>query len=138
MNNPEISLSFRNIATAQCTATTLAAALWIAGSFIGGFGGKFAAIGAAESLLLLIVSLIILVLFSPNKKRPIASLASLWSATSFIRFLAALVASTLLYYAAQFELRSLLFSFLLTSIFLLIAETRTISSMLTKCSSQTL
>ena len=130
MKSPEIALSFRKIATAQCIATFLAAVLWVAGSLAGGFGGKIAGTGAVESTLLLIVSLVVLVLFSPNKKRPIATLATLWSATSFIRFLAALGASTLLYYAAQFGLRPLIFSFLLTSVFLLIAETKTISSMI--------
>ena len=97
-----------------------------------------AAAGAAESALLFVTSLVILILFSPSKKRPVALLPTLWAATSRIRFVAALGASILLYYGAQFELRALLFSFLLTSIFLLIAETKTISSMLTKCSSQTL
>jgi hypothetical protein len=130
VKSPEIALSFRKIATAQCIATFLAAVLWVAGSLAGGFGGKIAGTGAVESTLLLIVSLVVLVLFSPNKKRPIATLATLWSATSFIRFLAALGASTLLYYAAQFGLRPLIFSFLLTSVFLLIAETKTISSMI--------
>ncbi|MBC8203415.1 MAG: hypothetical protein H8E91_06255 [Planctomycetes bacterium] len=135
MNNPEISLSFRTIATAQCIATTLAAALWITGSFIGGFGGQIAAIGAAESGLLLVVSLIVLILFSPNKKRPVATLATLWSATSFIRFLAALGASTLLYYAAQFGLRPLLFSFLITAVFLLVAETKALAKSLSEMNS---
>ena len=138
MNVPEISLSFRSLVYAQCIATTLAAVLWVAGSFIGGFGRQVAAAGAAESALLFVTSLVILILFSPSKKRPVALLPTLWAATSFIRFVAALGASILLYYGAQFELRPLLFSFLLTSIFLLIAETKTISSMLTKCSSQTL
>lgn len=130
MNSPEIALSFRKIATAQCLAAFLASVLWVAGSLLGGFGGKIAGTGAVEATLLLIVSLIVLILFSPNKKRPIATLATLWSATSFIRFLAALGASTLLYYGAQFGLRPLIFSFLLTSVFLLIAETKTISSMI--------
>ncbi len=130
MNTPEISLSFRNLATAQCIATTLAAVLWTAGSFIGGFGIQTAAAGAAESGLLLAVSLIVLALFSPSKKRPVATVATLWSATSFVRFIVALGVSSLLYYAAQFGLRPLIFSFLLTSVFLLIAETKTISSMI--------
>jgi hypothetical protein len=97
---------------------------------IGGFGGEIALAGAAESGVVLIVSLVVLALFSPNKKRPIATLATLWSATSFLRFLAALGASTLLYYAAQFGLRPLLFSFLLTAIFLLVAETKVLASSL--------
>lgn len=134
MKSPEIALSFRKIATAQCIATFLAAVLWVAGSLVGGFGGKIAGTGAIESMLLLIVSLVVLVLFSPNKKRPIATLATLWSATSFIRFLAALGASTLLYYAAQFGLRPLLFSFLWTAVFLLVAETKVLASILSKTS----
>ncbi len=133
---PEISISFRRLAAAQCIATTLASVLWIAGSFIGGFDRQIMATGAAESGLILIVSLVILALFSPNKARPIATLATLWSATSFIRFIAALGASTLLYYAAQFGLRPLLFSFLLNAIFLLVAETKILASTLSKTSPQ--
>jgi hypothetical protein len=88
--------------------------------------------GAAEAGILLVTSLLALVLFSPNKKRPIATIATLWSATSFLRFLVALGGSTLLYYTAQFGLRSLMFSFLLTAVLLLIAETKVLSSMLLK------
>ena len=128
MNTPEISLSFRPLAFAQCIATTLGAVLWVSGSYIGGFGKQVATVGAIQSGLLLATSLVVLALFSPQKKRPVALLPTLWAATSFIRFVVALGVSILLYYGAQFELRPLLFSFLLTSIFLLIAETRTISS----------
>ena len=93
---------------------------------------KIAVAGIAQAGVLLLVSLVILALFSPSKKRPIATVATLWSATSFIRFLVALGGSTLLYYTAQFGLRSLMFSFLLTAVFLLIAETKVLSSMLLK------
>jgi hypothetical protein len=137
VNSPEIALSFRKIASAQCIATVLAAVLWTTGSFVGGFGRQIAAAGVAESVLLLVVSLLVLTLFSPSKMRPIATVATLWSATSFIRFLAALGVSTLLYYPAQFGLRPLIFSFLLTSVFLLIAETKALSLMLSKNGSPT-
>ena len=77
------------------------------------------------------------ILFSPNKQRPIATLATLWSVTSFVRFLVALLASALLYYAAQFGLRPLLFSFLLAAVLLLICETRVIAGSLAKLSHST-
>jgi hypothetical protein len=127
MESPEISLSFRRLATAQCGATIVAATLWWVGAVVGGFGMKIAVTGATESGVLCVVSLAILLLFSPGKKRPIATVATLWSATSFIRFLVALIVSTLLYYEAQFGLRPLMFSFLLTAVFLLIAETKVLS-----------
>jgi hypothetical protein len=86
---------------------------------------------------LLVVSIIALLLFSPEKQRPIGTLATLWSVTSFVRFLAALGASSLLYYVAQFGLRPLMFSFLLTAVFLLIAETKALSKMLAEYSPTT-
>ena len=132
MKSPEISLSFRSLALAQCGAVTISAALWWVGAVVGGFGMKTAVAGAAQAGVLLLVSLVILALFSPGKKRPIATVATLWSATSFIRFLVALGGSTLLYYTAQFGPRSLMFSFLLTAVFLLIAETKVLSAMLLK------
>jgi apolipoprotein N-acyltransferase len=134
MKSPEISLSFGRLATAQCGATIVAATLWWLGASIGGFGMKIATAGAAQAGILLIISLIILALFSPSKKRPIATVSTLWSATSFIRFLVALGGSTLLYYSAQFGLRSLMFSFLLTAVFLLVAETKTLANSLSECS----
>ncbi len=137
MKSPEISLSFRRLATAQCGATIVAATIWWLGAIVGGFGMKNATAGAAAAGILLIISLIILVLFSPQKKRPIATVATLWSATSFIRFLAALGGSSLLYYAAQFGLRSLMFSFLFTAVFLLVAETKVLSNSLSEYSTTT-
>jgi hypothetical protein len=137
VQNPEISLSFRRLALAQCGATIFAAALWWLGAIIGGFGMQNATAGAAEAGLLLIISLVLLALFSPSKKRPIATVATLWSATSFVRFLAALGGSTLLYYAAQFDLRSLMFSFLLTAVFLLVAETKVLANSLSEYSTIT-
>ena len=130
MKSPQISLSFRRLATAQCGATIVAATLWWVGAVVGGFGMKIAVTGATESGLLCIVSLAILLLFSPGKKRPIATVATLWSATSFIRFLAALIVSSLLYYEAQFGLRPLMFSFLLTAVLLLVAETKVLANLL--------
>ena len=132
MKPQETSLSFRTLALAQCLATITAAALWWLVAIVGGFGMKNAVTGVAQAGVLLVVSIIVLVLFSPRKKRPIATIATLWSATSFIRFLVALGASTLLYYTAQFGLSSLMFSFLLTAVFLLIAETKVLSAMLLK------
>ncbi|MDG1137536.1 MAG: hypothetical protein P8N28_04660 [Phycisphaerales bacterium] len=137
MKTPEIALSFRQLALAQCGATIAAAALWWFGAIVGGFGMKNATAGAAEAGILLVVSLIILVLFSPAKKRPIATIATLWSATSFVRFLTALGASTLLYYVAQFELRSMMFSFLLAAVFLLVAETKILANTLSEYNTTT-
>jgi len=85
----------------------------------------------------LVTSLFVLVLFSPAKKRPIATVATLWSAASFMRFIVALIASTLLYYVAQFGLRPMLFSFLLSAVFLLIAETKVLTNSLAECSKTT-
>ncbi|MDP6541914.1 MAG: hypothetical protein QGF07_03920, partial [Phycisphaerales bacterium] len=62
MKSPEISLSFRTLATAQCGATIIAAALWWCGTFLGGYEMQIAVAGAAESGILLIVSLIFLAL----------------------------------------------------------------------------
>jgi len=135
--NPTASLSFSRMAIAQIVATVTAMALWGIGSYIGGFETKIALAGVAESGVLLVVSLVTLFLFSPNKQRPIATLATLWSVTSFVRFLVALLASALLYYAAQFGLRPLLFSFLLAAVLLLICETRVIAGSLAKLSHST-
>ena len=135
--NPTASLSFSRMAIAQIVATVTAMALWGIGSYIGGFETKIALAGVAESGVLLVVSLVTLFLLSPNKQRPIATLATLWSVTSFVRFLVALLASALLYYAAQFGLRPLLFSFLLAAVLLLICETRVIAGSLAKLSHST-
>jgi hypothetical protein len=136
VNSPEISLSFRALATAQCFATVIAITLWICGTFIGGFGVQIALAGVAESGVVLVVSLVVLTLFSPGKQRPIATVATLWSAASFVRFVVALLSSSLLYYVAQFGLRPLMFSFLLTAVFLLVTETKSLSSSLSKLSQQ--
>ena len=137
MKSTEISLSFGQLALAQCLASSVAAVLWFGGAFVGGFEVKIALAGPAVAGTLLAVSLVILGLFSPRKRRPIATVATLWSAASFGRFIAALGASSLLYYVAQFGLRPLLFSFLLTAVFLLIAETKVIAATLAKTSLNT-
>ena len=135
MHNPEISLSFRQLALAQCGATITAATIWWIGAVIGGFSEEIAIAGAVEAGVLLLTSLAVLVLFSPNKKRPVATIATLWSATSFVRFIAALGASVLLYYSTQFGLRPLLFSFLITAVFLLVAETKALAKSLSEMNS---
>ena len=127
MNIPSISFSFRRLALAQLMATTVAAILWGAGSLVSGFGMQIAIEGIAESAILFATSFVFLVVFVPSKKRPVATAATLWSAASFLRFLAALGASVLLYYAAQYGARPLMFSFLLTAVLLLICETRVIA-----------
>ena len=142
MSQPEISLSFRKLAIAQLISTALAAVLWVIGVFsfhgaIEGLEATDAIAGAAESGLILVVSLVVLALFSPRRLRPVASVPTAWSATSFVRFIVALLCSSLLYYVAQFGLRPLLFSFLLTAVFLLVAETRTLASMLSEIGKQT-
>ncbi len=134
MKSREISLSFRQLVVAQCIATISAAVFWFGGALFGGFGMHIALAGIAEAGTLLIISLVILTLFSPHKQRPIATVATLWSVTSFVRFIVALLASSLLYYVAQFGLRPLMFSFLLTAVFLLIAETKVLSKMLIESS----
>jgi hypothetical protein len=133
---PEISLSFQKLAFAQFSATVLAAVIWFAVSFSGGFGFKNALSGVAVSGVLFAVSIATLIIFSPGKKRSVAAITTLWSATSFIRFIAALGGSTLLYYVAQFGLSSLMFSFLLTAVFLLVAETKSLSASLSKVNQQ--
>ena len=127
MKPPTISFEFRRLALAQLLATMIAAILWGFGAMLGGYGMQIAFEGIAQSVVLLLISLVFLVLFSPNKKRPIATAATLWAATSFARFLASLGVSSLLYYVAQFGVRPLLFSFLLTAVLLLICETRVIA-----------
>jgi hypothetical protein len=132
----EVSLSFRALATAQCSATALAIALWICSALIGGFGLQIALAGVAEAGVVLVASLVVLILFSPSKQRPIATVATLWSVASFVRFIVALLSSSLLYYVAQFGLRPLMFSFLLTAVFLLVAETKSLSTSLSKLGQQ--
>ena len=127
MEPPTISFEFRRLALAQLLATIIATILWGLGSMLGGYGMQITIEGISQSVLLLLISFVFLVLFSPAKERPIATAATLWSATSFARFLAALGASSLLYYVAQFGVRPLLFSFLLTAVLLLICETRVIT-----------
>ena len=127
MKPATISLSFRRLALAQLAATIVAAILWGSGAMLGGFGMQIALEGVSQIGVLLVISFVFLVLFGPSRERPVATAATLWSATSFVRFLASLGASSLLYYAAQFGVRPLLFSFLLTAVLLLICETRVIA-----------
>jgi len=122
-----ISFSFRRLALAQLAATVVAAVLWASGVMLGGFGMQIALEGVTQIGVLLVISFVFLVLFGPSRERPVATAATLWSATSFVRFLASLGASSLLYYAAQFGVRPLLFSFLLAAVLLLICETRVIA-----------
>ena len=138
MTHPTISFGFRRLACAQFVASIVAAILWGSGVFLYSILlahderslidlQQVILAGIAQITVLLGISLVFLMLFIPNKKRPVATAATLWSATSFARFLASLGASSLLYYAAQFGVRPLLFSFLLTAVLLLICETRVIA-----------
>ena len=127
MKPTTISFSFRRLALAQLAATIVAAVVWGSGVMLGGFGMQIALEGVSQIGVLLVISFVFLVLFGPSRERPVATAATLWSATSFVRFLASLGASSLLYYAAQFGVRPLLFSFLLTAVLLLICETRVIA-----------
>ena len=127
MKPTTITFSFRRLALAQLAATIVAAVLWGSGALLGGFGMQIALEGVSQIGVLLVISFVFLVLFGPSRERPVATAATLWSATSFVRFLASLGASSLLYYAAQFGVRPLLFSFLLTAVLLLICETRVIA-----------
>ena len=127
MKPPTTSFDFRRLALAQLLATIIAVILWGSGAMLGGYGTQIALEGISQSGVLLLISFVFLVLFNPSKERPVATAATLWSATSFARFLASLGASSLLYYAAQFGVRPLLFSFLLTAVLLLICETRVIA-----------
>ena len=131
MNIPTTSFSFRRLAGAQLVASSIAAILWVVGSLVGGYGKQIAFAGIAETAVLFATSFVFLVVFIPSKKRPVATAATLWSAGSFLRFLAALGVSILLYYAAQFGVRPLMFSFLLSAVLLLICETRVIAHDLT-------
>lgn len=127
MKPATISLSFKRLALAQLAATIVAAVLWGSGAMLGGFGMQIAMEGVSQTGVLLVISFVFLVLFGPGRERPVATAATLWSVTSFVRFLASLGASSLLYYAAHFGVRPLLFSFLLTAVLLLICETRVIA-----------
>lgn len=137
MNSPEISLPFGRLVAAQSAAAVLAGLLWTSGVFIAGYPSEYILWGLSEIGAIWVISIGVLVLFSPSKSRPIATIGSLWSAASFGRFIAALGASSLLYYVAHFGLRPLLFSFLLTAVFLLVAETKVIAATLAKTSLNT-
>ena len=132
-----VSFPFHRLALAQLTATILSIGLWGFGTLFGGFGSRTIVVGVIEPSLVLVISLIFLWLFGPHKERPIASAATLWSASSFVRFAAALGVSCLLYYAAKFGARPIIFSFLLTAVLLLFFETKVIASALAKISSTT-
>lgn len=127
MTPPTISLGFRRLAFSQLIASIVAVILWLIGTAVGGYSMNIIFAGISQTGVLLVISLAFLLLYAPGKHRPVATAATLWSATSFARFLAALGASSLLYYAAQFGARPLMFSFLLTAVLLLICETRVIA-----------
>ena len=128
---PVSGLPFRSLIVAQFCACALAGFAWFGGTKLLKMEDSITYAGLLESGVIFIVSVTLLALFSPRKKRPIANLATLWSVTSFVRFFAALGASSLLYYVARFEVRPLLFSFLLNAILLLIFETKIIAQYLT-------
>tara|TARA_X000000368_G_C23049818_1_gene720845 strand:+ start:2011 stop:2427 length:417 start_codon:yes stop_codon:yes gene_type:complete len=132
MNSPKISLPFWKLIAAQGIAVALADLIWITGVLVGGFSSDYILWGLSETTIIWLISTVTVVIFVPGKCRPIATIGSLWSATSFGRFIAALGASSLLYYMAHFGLRPLLFSFLLTAVFLLIAETKVIATTISK------
>jgi len=131
MAQTHISLPYRSFIIAQIAATTLAALVWLITTKLMSMDVQIIYAGIAESGIVLITSIVFLALFSPTKNRPVATLATLWSVTSFVRFCSALGASSLLYYATIFGLRPLLFSFFLNAIFLLIFETRIVTNQLT-------
>tara|TARA_Y100000589_G_C26838475_1_gene500975 strand:+ start:150 stop:572 length:423 start_codon:yes stop_codon:yes gene_type:complete len=128
---PVSGLPFRSLIVAQFSACVLAGFAWFGGTKLLKMEDSITYAGLLESGVIFIVSVTLLAMFSPRKKRPIANLATLWSVTSFVRFFAALGASSLLYYVARFEVRPLLFSFLLNAILLLIFETKIIAQYLT-------
>ena len=128
---PVSGLPFRSLIVAQFCACALAGFAWFGGTKLLKMEDSITYAGLLESGVIFIVSVPLLAMFSPRKKRPIANLATLWSVTSFVRFFAALGASSLLYYVARFEVRPLLFSFLLNAILLLIFETKIIAQYLT-------
>ena len=131
MDHIHISLPYRSFILAQISATVFAGLTWSIATKLMGMDAQIIYAGLAESGIVLMTSIVFLSLFAPAKKRPVATLATLWSITSFVRFCAALGASSLLYYATIFGLRPLLFSFFLNAIFLLIFETRIVTTQLT-------
>ncbi len=137
MNSPKISLPFWKLIAAQGIAVALADLIWVIGVLVGGFSRDYILWGLSQNIIIWLISTVTLVIFMPGKCRPISTIGSLWSATSFGRFIAALGASSLLYYVAHFGLRPLLFSFLLTAVFLLIAETKVIATTISKYSLKT-
>ena len=136
MTQPEISLSFRSICKAQFIGSLVVGLLWVAAAYFGGFSAGIILTGPAVSATLFSVSWVVLILFSPQKMRPVATVATLWSATSFVRFLIALGVAILLYYAARlgvvpddyFGPRPLLLSFLLNAVFVLVLETKVVTT----------
>ena len=132
-----VSFSFGRLALAQLTATGISVVGWLACTIIGGFDRQIVLVGIGEPIVLLVTSLAFLALFSTSKRRPVATASTLWSANSFVRFAAALGASCLLYYAAQFGARPMMFSFLLTAVLLLFCETKVIARTLAELSTST-
>ncbi len=137
MMETTISFSFRRLAFAQLTASCISVVGWLAYTMIGGFDSQIVLVGVGEPIVLLVTSFVFLALFSPSKQRPVATASTLWSANSFVRFAAALGASCLLYYAAQFGARPMMFSFLLTAVLLLFCETKVIARSLAELSTST-
>ena len=129
---PLSGIPFRRIVFVQFLATITAGMLWICMAILIKMDYKLLFTGLIESGIMIIFSVIFLTLFSAHKKRPIATLATLWTVGSFLRFFAALGASSLLYYFAEFGIRPLLFSFLLNAMLLLLFETKVIAQHLTE------
>lgn len=132
-----ISFSVRRLALAQLSATIISMVGWVGSTMIGRFDSQIVLVGIAEPAVILVISLVFLALFSPSKQRPVATAATLWSVNSFVRFAAALGASCLLYYAAQFGARPMMFSFLLTAVLLLFCETKVIARSMAELSTST-
>ena len=134
---PTVSFSFRRLFFAQLFATIISMFGWVVCTMIGRFDTQIVLVGVVEPGVVLVVSLVFLLLFAPSKRRPVATASTLWSANSFVRFAAALGASCLLYYVAQFGARPMMFSFLLTAVLLLFCETKVIARSMAELSTST-
>jgi len=130
---PTAAVDARRLIRAQVASCAAASGIWAIIIGVGQFGPATMVAGLAQIGLLAVVSVVMTVLFQPGRERHVGTLVAAWSAVSLMRFAAALGGGLLLYFAARYGARPLLFSFLLAALPVLAAETRvftgTLSSM---------
>ncbi len=133
MTGPTATVDAQRLIRAQVASCAAASGIWAIIVVVGGFGTQAMVAGLAQIALLAVVSVVTTVLFQPGRERYVGTLVAAWSAVSLVRFATALGGGLLLYFAARYGARPLLFSFLLAALPVLAAETRvftgTLSSM---------